>query len=96
MWSLGTEDEEIRNPTHGTMFTSFEEDDEEKVTRKCFVSTYTQNFAMTSQVRSLLKYFNIPSSAYDSMLSEFDRAITYINDLLFLVVVIRKSSINNY
>ena len=37
---------------------------------------------MTYQVRSLLQCFNIPSSAYDLILSEFDAAITYVNDLL--------------
>ena len=34
------------------------------------------------QVRSLFQSFNISSSAYNSTLSKFDKAITYVNDLL--------------
>ena len=64
------------------MFAMHEEEEEEKITGKCFVSTSSHKSPMTSQVRSLLQSFNIPSSAYDSILSEFDATITYVNDLL--------------
>ena len=64
------------------MFARFEEEDEENVTWRCFVSTTAHKSLMMSQVRSLFKSFNIPNSAYNSFLSEFDEAITYVNDLL--------------
>lgn len=32
IWSSGSNDEENQNPTHGAMFTNYEEDGKEKVT----------------------------------------------------------------
>ena len=71
----------MRNPTHGAMFARYEED-EEKDIGCCFVSTFADKAPMTSNVRSLLQSFSIPSSAYTSVLTEFDDAITYVNNLV--------------
>ena len=40
IWSSGSDDEEMRHPTHGAMFTSFE-DCEEDISGRCFVSKST-------------------------------------------------------
>ena len=37
VWSSGSDDDEIRNPTHGVMFASFEEEDDDKVMLGCGV-----------------------------------------------------------
>ena len=39
IWSSGSDDEEMRNPTHGAMYAVHEEDEDEKITGKCFVTT---------------------------------------------------------
>ena len=59
------------------------------------MTTSSHKSPMTSQVRSLLQSSNIPSSAYVSILSEFDAAVTYINDLLILLVMRLGSQIFN-
>lgn len=48
IWSSGSDDEEMQNPTHGLMFIIHEEKDEEKITKRCFVSTATHKSPMTS------------------------------------------------
>ena len=61
------------------MYARFDEgsSDKEKVTGKCFVSTGADKYPMTSKVCILLESFNIPSSSYLNVLSNF-------NDTLFL------------
>lgn len=61
IWASGSDDEEIRNPTHGMMYALFEEggSKEENITRRCFVSTGADKSPMTLKVSSLLELFNI-------------------------------------
>ncbi|XP_023737287.1 uncharacterized protein LOC111885248 [Lactuca sativa] len=80
IWSSGSDDEEMINLTHGAMFVKFEEDEDEKIIGRCFVLTSADKAPMTSKVCSLLQSFNIPSSAYNSMLTEFDDVVTYVNN----------------
>lgn len=39
VWSPGSDNDEMRNPTHGAMLARFKKEDEEKATGNCFVST---------------------------------------------------------
>ena len=66
IWSSGSDDEEMRHPTHGAMFASYEENCEENVSGRCFVSKTTDKSPMTTKVRAILESFNIPLSAYDA------------------------------
>ena len=87
IWSSRSDEEEVRNPTHGTMYARYEDEslDEEKLNGKCFVSTGVQNSPMTSKVHTLLEYFDIPFSSYDAILFDFDNNLSYINDMLISV-----------
>ncbi|KAL7592770.1 hypothetical protein Lser_V15G32250 [Lactuca serriola] len=48
IWSFGSDDEEMRHPTHGAMFASFE-DCEENISGRCFVSKSTDKSPMTTK-----------------------------------------------
>ncbi|XP_052625667.1 uncharacterized protein LOC111890076 [Lactuca sativa] len=54
IWSSGSDDEEMRHPTHGAMFASFEKNGnaEEEISRNCFVSKSTGNYPMTTKSAS--------------------------------------------
>ena len=87
IWSFGSNDEDMRNPTHDTMYVRFEEGsfDEEKVTGKCFVLTGGYKSPVTVKVHSLLESFDIPFSSYNIVLSDFDDTLSYVNDMLIFV-----------
>ena len=65
IWSSGSDDEEMRHPTHGAMFAKFEEGEEEEIYVHCFVSKPSDKYPMTTKVRSILDSLNIPLDAYD-------------------------------
>ena len=48
---------------------------------------------MTSKVRSLLESFDIPSSSYLTILSDFSDTLSYVNDMLMLVVKLKIKNI---
>ena len=64
------------------MYARYEEVEEENVTGRCLVSKSGDTAPMTSKVRSLLQSFNIPSSTYDYVLTEFDTSVAYMNNLV--------------
>lgn len=68
------------------MFDSEEESDngEEKNEGKCLMETIAKSL-MTANVRNLLISLNIPSSLYDSILSDFDDACANLNDFLISI-----------
>ncbi|XP_052622499.1 uncharacterized protein LOC128127833 [Lactuca sativa] len=55
IWSSGSDDEEMKNPSHGVMFAKMEEDSDEEQTYEvrgqCFVSKSTDKSPMTTKVR---------------------------------------------
>ena len=53
IWSSGSDDEEAQNPTHGAMFSMHEDEEEEKIIGKWFISTSSHKSPMTSQVHSV-------------------------------------------
>ncbi|XP_052621484.1 uncharacterized protein LOC128127138 [Lactuca sativa] len=48
IWSSGSDDEEMRHPTHGAMLASFE-NCEEEISGRCFVSKSTDKSPMTTK-----------------------------------------------
>ena len=86
IWSSGSDDEEMKNPSHGAMFAKMEEDSDEEQTYEvrgqCFVSKSTDRSPMTTKVRKLLESFNIPVSAYNSELVSFDETVTYFDSVV--------------
>lgn len=87
IWSSGSNDQEMRNPTHGAMYARFREGglEEENITRKCFVSIGANRSPMTLTVHTLLESLNIPSSSYHIVLSEFDETLSYVNHMLISI-----------
>ena len=77
IWSSGFNDEEMRNLTHGAMFSQFEEDEDEMVNGCCFMTKSGDKSPMTTKVRSILQSFNIPLQAYDSEIIAFDDTVAY-------------------
>nr|KAJ0207989.1 hypothetical protein LSAT_V11C500266000 [Lactuca sativa] len=82
IWSSGSDDEEMRHPTHGAMFASFEENCEEDVSGRCFVSKSTDKSPTTTKVRAILESFNIPLSAYDAGITSFDDTVAYFDSVI--------------
>ena len=84
IWSSTSNDEEMQNPTHSAMYANFEKGSvkEGMVTGKCFSTTSDDKSPMTSKIRTLLEYFEIPFSSYDAILSDFDNTISCFNDIL--------------
>ncbi|XP_052627545.1 uncharacterized protein LOC128134134 [Lactuca sativa] len=83
--SSGLDDEDMRNPTHGTMFAKMEEESEDdlyEVRGRCFVSKFADNSPMTTKVRNILESFNIPVHAYNSELVCFDETVTYFDSIV--------------
>ncbi|XP_023752546.1 uncharacterized protein LOC111900907 [Lactuca sativa] len=82
VWSSGSDDEEMRNPTHGAMFAKMEEEyDEEayKVKGRCFVSKAADKYPMTTKkviaFFSLRKRAKVDNISYDceKEIAEFDK-----------------------
>ena len=71
----------MRHPTHGAMFASFE-DCEEEISGRCFVSKSTDKSPMTTKVRAILESFNIPLSAYDAEIISFDDIVAYFDSVI--------------
>ena len=85
IWSSGSDDEEMRNPTHGAMFAEMEEESEEEtyeVHGRCFVSKSADKSPMTTKVRTILESFNILVHAYNSELVSFDETVTYFDSIV--------------
>ncbi|XP_023768575.1 uncharacterized protein LOC111917153 [Lactuca sativa] len=85
IWSSRSDDEEMRNPTHGAMFAKMEEESEEEayeVHGRCFVSKSADKSPMTPKVRNILESFNIPVHAYNSELVSFDETVTYFDSIV--------------
>ena len=87
IWSSWSDDEEMRNPTHGAMYAKLEKGNEEEdmVNGKCFVNTGVDKSPMNSKVRTLLESFEIPFRSYDAILSDFDNSLSFFNDILISV-----------
>lgn len=87
IWSSGSDDEEMKNPTHGAMYAKMEEDSDDdeqndEVCGRCFVSNSTDKSPMTTKVRNILESFNIPVSAYNYELVSFDETVTYFDSII--------------
>ena len=85
--SFGSDDEEMRIPTHGAMYARFEEGclEDENITGRCFVSAGAYMSPMTSKVHSPLESINIPSRSCLTVLSDFDDILSHVNDMLIFV-----------
>ncbi|XP_023745018.1 uncharacterized protein LOC111893181 [Lactuca sativa] len=87
IWSSGSDDEEMCNPKHGAMYTKLEEDSDEEVKSRCFVSKSADKSPITTKVRNILQSFNIPLSAYDSKLLLYMILLLILIIWLFLLVM---------
>ena len=82
IWSSGSDDDEMRNPTHGAMCAKCEDDYDEEIIGQCFVSKSANKSLMTTKVRSILEYFNIPLNAYNSEIVSLDATVAYLDSLV--------------
>ena len=82
IWSSGSDDEEMRNPTHAALFAKYEDDEEEMVTGHCFMTKKGDKSLMTTKVHSILQSFDIPLQAYDSEILAFDDIVAYFDTIV--------------
>ncbi|XP_052625954.1 uncharacterized protein LOC128132971 [Lactuca sativa] len=65
IWSSGSDDEEMKNPSHGAMFAKIEEDSDEEQTYEvrgqCFVSKSTDKSPMTTKIHEAYDKYANPS-----------------------------------